>query len=124
MKKVSNEEIDKEIARLQNLKVINSSVTKDGFPIEVGKTYYKLESLREGFEEVSLDERSTFEDMGVYYQPDKNKNPIFVRYELLFTTKASAKTWLSNVLTERLKNIEKEKENCNKSIELLNALTV
>ncbi len=115
---MTNEEIDKEIKRLEELRIRNNIKTRDGVPIEIGKTYYLLYNLTDGFETISPQNDWHFDDFSVI-DSIRNKSYSYCR---IFSTKEAAYKWMEQFLIATKEGLENQAKNNQVSLELLRKL--
>lgn len=123
---MTNEKINNQIKKLLQLQFLNNAKTKDGIQIEIGKTYYLLENLSEGFKQITLSKETEFQEIGLREHSiiDKWGYSFYSNYDRLFSSKKAAydymKVFLNNRITSSKHNIKLAKQ----SLELLEKLKI
>lgn len=108
---------DEKIAELERLKMLSNAKTGDGFPIEIGKTYYTLRSLFKGVEIVIPQDLWDYRTFYLYDGINMSYN-----YYELFTTKEAALDNMEKFLTNSIQSYEEAIQVKQKSLELLEKL--
>lgn len=104
-----------------NFCYLGRAITKDGIPIEIGKTYYRLRSFYQGLEVVKPTIDWEFADNWIGNHSSSGFS-IFYGYDELFSTAEAACKDMRRYLLGRIESLTNDLNNVQNSLELLEKL--
>lgn len=118
---MTKEEIKNEMKRLSQLEFSINAKTKDGVQIKIGNTYYVLENLSEGYEEITLTEATEFQETGLREKSiiDQWDYSAYYNYNRLFSSKEAAYSYMEKYLNDRVDMYKRDIKSTERSLELL-----